>query len=107
MRVFAAVIMTAALLGAGPAFADPPQGKGPKHGNQGKHKAKGHDERPSGGVMRFNGLDLNGDRMITRAEWRGTDASFRANDWNRDGVLSGTEVQPDSRRPDSFFRMRA
>ena len=54
--------------------------------------------------MRFHGLDLNGDRMISRAEWRGNDASFRGNDWNRDGVLSGDEVRPDTRRPEQFFR---
>jgi hypothetical protein len=54
--------------------------------------------------MRFQGLDLNGDRVITHDEWRGSDASFRANDWNRDGVLSGAELLPDARRPDQFFR---
>src|SRR5689334_19334483 len=101
MRVLAAFIVTAALLGAGPAWADPPRGKGPKHA---KGKAKGHDERPSAASMRFQGLDLNGDRVITHDEWRGSDASFRANDWNRDGVLSGAELLPDARRPDQFFR---
>jgi hypothetical protein len=31
-------------------------------------------------------------------------ASFRANDWNRDGALSGDEVRADGRRPEQFFR---
>ena len=36
--------------------------------------------------------------MITRAEWRGNDASFRNQDWNRDGMLSGEEVRTGARR---------
>jgi hypothetical protein len=48
--------------------------------------------------MRFQGMDLNGDGVITRAEWRGNDNSFRNQDWNGDGILSGDEVRTGSRR---------
>jgi Ca2+-binding EF-hand superfamily protein len=43
--------------------------------------------------MRFRTLDRNNDGMISRAEWRGNDRSFRNHDWNGDGVLSGEEVR--------------
>lgn len=104
-RYVAAFIVTISLLVAGPAWADGPQGRGPKHG-KGPAKAKHEKPKPKteGGPMRFHGLDLNGDRVITRTEWRGTDVSFRANDWNRDGVLSGIEVRPDGQRPEQFLR---
>ena len=48
--------------------------------------------------MRFQGLDTNGDGVITRSEWRGNDNSFRNQDWNGDGVLSGDEVRPGATR---------
>jgi Ca2+-binding EF-hand superfamily protein len=44
-------------------------------------------------TMRFQGMDRNRDGVITRREWRGSEASFRAHDWNGDGVLSGDEVR--------------
>lgn len=50
------------------------------------------------GAMRFRGMDRNNDGVITRAEWRGNDRSFRVHDWNGDGVLSGDEVGPGARR---------
>jgi hypothetical protein len=123
-RYVLAFIVSTSLLITGPAWADGPQGKGAKQGkgiakqekHQGKHKAKAkakrdrndrnddHERATRQGAMRFQGLDLNGDRVITRAEWRGNDVSFRANDWNRDGVLSGDEVRPDARKPEQFFR---
>ena len=43
-------------------------------------------------------MDRDGDGVITRAEWRGSDRSFDVHDWNRDGVLSGDEIRPGSRR---------
>ena len=43
--------------------------------------------------MRFRGMDRNNDGIITRAEWRGSDQSFRVHDWNGDGRLSGDEVR--------------
>jgi len=42
--------------------------------------------------MRFQGMDRNGDGVITRDEWRGSDRAFRNHDWDGDGVLSGDEV---------------
>jgi hypothetical protein len=42
--------------------------------------------------MRFRGMDVNRDGVITRSEWRGNARSFETHDTNRDGVLSGLEV---------------
>ncbi len=47
---------------------------------------------------RFEGMDRNNDGVISRAEWRGSDESFRRHDWNSDGVLSGDEVWANGRR---------
>ena len=44
------------------------------------------------GQVRFRGMDVDGDGVITRAEWRGSDQAFRRHDRNNDGVLSGDEV---------------
>lgn len=41
-------------------------------------------QSPSG---RFQGMDQNRDGVISRAEWRGSEQSFRRHDWNNDGVL--------------------
>ena len=49
-------------------------------------------------AIRFSEMDANGDGVITRNEWRGSDQSFRNHDWNGDGRLSGDEVQPGARR---------
>src|SRR5687768_2509393 len=48
--------------------------------------------------MRFAAMDINGDGIIQRSEWRGNDRSFANQDWNRDGELSGPEVRPGARR---------
>ncbi len=48
--------------------------------------------------MRFEAMDSNRDGVITRGEWRGTDVSFRNQDWDGDGVLSGDEVRTGARR---------
>ena len=48
--------------------------------------------------IRFQAMDRNGDRIITREEWQGSDRSFRVHDWNGDGVLSGEEVRVGARR---------
>ena len=53
---------------------------------------------PADAQMRFRGMDTNRDGVITRAEWRGNDNSFRNQDWNGDGVLSGDEVRTGARR---------
>jgi hypothetical protein len=50
-------------------------------------------------TMRFREMDRNRDNVITRAEWRGSEDSFRANDWNGDGILSGDEVRSGVPRP--------
>ncbi len=49
-------------------------------------------------AIRFAEMDTNNDGVITRHEWRGSDRSFDVHDWNRDGILSGDEVRPGSRR---------
>jgi len=56
-------------------------------------------EAQSARPIRFQQMDLNGDRIITRDEWRGNDRSFRNQDWNGDGVLSGIELRVGARRP--------
>jgi Ca2+-binding EF-hand superfamily protein len=48
--------------------------------------------------IRFQEMDLNGDAVITRQEWKGNDRSFRNHDWNGDGKLSGDEVRVGARR---------
>ena len=45
--------------------------------------------------IRFHAMDRNADGVITRAEWRGSDQSFRQQDRNGDGILSGDEVRVD------------
>jgi len=40
--------------------------------------------------------DANGDGRISRSEWRGSAAEFQRLDTNRDGILSGTEIPPNS-----------
>ena len=52
-------------------------------------------------TTRFQGMDRNNDGVITRREWRGSDASFRTHDWNGDNVLSGAEVRAGAARPDT------
>lgn len=44
-------------------------------------------------TMLFREMDTDHDGVITRSEWRGSDESFRAHDWNGDNVLSGDELQ--------------
>ena len=52
---------------------------------------RAQDRRPA--QIRFQGMDTNGDGMISRSEWRGSDQSFQRHDWNGDRVLSGNEVR--------------
>lgn len=54
---------------------------------------------PAAAAMRFAGMDHNNDRVITRAEWQGSERSFRFHDWNSDGRLSGDEVHPGAMPP--------
>jgi Ca2+-binding EF-hand superfamily protein len=60
---------------------------------QGRARGRGQNER-----IRFQGMDRNGDGVITRREWQGSDQSFRVHDWNDDGRLSGDEVRPGAQR---------
>jgi hypothetical protein len=48
--------------------------------------------------MRFESMDQNRDGVITRAEWRGSDRSFRNHDWNGDGRLAGEEIRLGAQR---------
>jgi Ca2+-binding EF-hand superfamily protein len=50
-------------------------------------------------AIRFADMDRNNDRIITRAEWTGTELSFKMHDWNGDGILSGDEVRVGVVRP--------
>jgi Ca2+-binding EF-hand superfamily protein len=49
------------------------------------------------GRNRFRNMDRNGNGSIERAEWNGNQAAFDSLDWNRDGVLTGDEVQGGAR----------
>jgi hypothetical protein len=69
-----------------------------------KSKNSNKNDSDNDDRARFQGLDQNRDGVITRAEWRGNDQSFRVHDWNRDGVLSGEEIRPGAPRPDSVNR---
>src|SRR5688572_31021497 len=55
-------------------------------------------QAPPRGEMRFRAMDRNADGVVTRAEWQGSDQSFRTHDWDGDGVLSGDEVRPGASR---------
>ncbi|RPJ64699.1 MAG: hypothetical protein EHM24_22345 [Acidobacteria bacterium] len=50
---------------------------------------------PAAGQERagFRAMDLNGDGVVSRDEWRGDDRSFRQQDRNGDGVLSRDELR--------------
>jgi len=43
--------------------------------------------------IRFQEMDTNHDRVITRDEWHGSAQSFKVHDWNGDGKLAGDEVR--------------
>jgi len=51
--------------------------------------ARGTEPNPAEGTT---GLDRNRDGVVRRNEWPGDDRSFNAHDWNRDGLLSGDEI---------------
>ena len=59
-------------------------------------------ERRAPAQMRFEVMDSNGDRQISRQEWRGSPRSFDVHDWNGDGRLAGEELRIDGRRQDDF-----
>jgi Ca2+-binding EF-hand superfamily protein len=59
-------------------------------------------DRQADGAIRFEGMDADNDGVITRGEWKGNDQSFRQQDTNRDGVLSGAEIRIEERRIDEM-----
>jgi len=91
MRRISGVVV--ALVVAGLAADGVAQGQGRGQG-QGQGRGRGNQAQ-----YRFQAMDTNGDRVITRAEWRGSRRSFDVHDWNGDGVLSGVEVRIGGRRP--------
>jgi Ca2+-binding EF-hand superfamily protein len=64
---------------------------------QGRARGRGQNQAE----IRFQAMDTNNDRMISRSEWRGSARSFEVHDWNGDGVISGVEVQIGARPPRS------
>jgi Ca2+-binding EF-hand superfamily protein len=88
MRRFSLAI--AALLVAGLAADSAAQGQSRGRGNQ--------NQNPNRAQYRFQAMDTNNDRVITRAEWRGSARSFQVHDWNGDGVISGNEVRIGARQ---------
>lgn len=62
-------------------------------------RGRGRGQAQAQAQIRFQAMDANNDRVISRAEWRGSARSFEVHDWNGDGVLSGVEVQIGARRP--------
>ena len=58
-------------------------------------RGRGQSRQPE---IRFSGMDKNGDRMIQRDEWQGSNRAFSVQDWNGDGVLSGDEVRAGAQR---------
>ena len=67
-------------------------------GNRRYCRGGGFGSANNNGRNRFQNMDRNGNGVIEREEWNGNQASFEAQDWNRDGVLSGDEIQPGARR---------
>jgi Ca2+-binding EF-hand superfamily protein len=72
-----------------------PQGRG----NQGRGNARGNAQERDAAI-RFQAMDRNNDRVITREEWRGSARSFTVHDWNGDGQLAGNEVRVGAVRDD-------
>lgn len=83
-RVFALSVCAAAMLIA----ATPAAAQDTGQGRQAQRQEN----------IRFRGMDRNGDGIVTRREWTGSDQSFKVHDWNNDGVLSGDEVRPGAQR---------
>jgi Ca2+-binding EF-hand superfamily protein len=63
-------------------------------------QGRGANGRGRSAPIRFQEMDRNNDRVITRDEWRGSDQSFKVHDWNGDGRLSGEEVRIGAARAD-------
>jgi Ca2+-binding EF-hand superfamily protein len=99
-----AVLALAAALIAPAAAAAQDRGRGAANKVDRQQQANSRE----GKQMRFRGMDADNDGVITREEWRGNDESFKQQDTNRDGVLSGDEVWvpagKDQQTPDRLRR---
>jgi Ca2+-binding EF-hand superfamily protein len=96
MKIYRAIAMASVLVVlAPPAFA------GQNGRARGRAAKAPQDQSSSDAQMqsRFRAMDTDGDGVITRAEWRGTDQAFRQQDTNGDGVLSGAEVRAVTQTP--------
>jgi Ca2+-binding EF-hand superfamily protein len=82
--------------GAVSANGQRPQGRGNGQGRSSNAQTRN-------APIRFQGMDRNNDREITRDEWRGSDQSFKVHDWNGDGKLSGNEMRVGSERDDRVW----
>jgi Ca2+-binding EF-hand superfamily protein len=56
--------------------------------------AQGQGQGGGRQATRITDMDRNGDGVVTREEWRGSDRAFQVQDWNNDGRLSGDELRP-------------
>jgi len=63
-----------------------------------RYCAAGVGNQSNSNLFRFRGMDKNGNNQIERSEWNGSQQSFNTHDWNRDGVLSNSEVRTGARR---------
>jgi hypothetical protein len=88
-----------------PAAAPPPQPASDRPAARGRGRGRGAGMADAGAdnaAIRFADMDADGDRVVTRNEWRGNGPSFGVHDWNEDGVLSGIEVQTEAARRRTF-----
>lgn len=60
--------------------------------------AQGQGQGRGRQATRISDMDRNGDGVVTREEWRGSDRAFQLQDWNNDGRLSGDELRPGASR---------
>jgi Ca2+-binding EF-hand superfamily protein len=57
-----------------------------------------YNSSASNNWFRFRDMDRNNNGIIERGEWNGSARSFNVHDWNRDGVLSNSEVRRGAQR---------
>jgi Ca2+-binding EF-hand superfamily protein len=82
------------MMAAGSLAGQPPHAKAYGHDKaKSKDKDKNKHKAEKSWDRRFQGLDDNGNGVISRGEWNGDGRSFSVHDWNRDGVLSGNELR--------------
>jgi hypothetical protein len=94
MLAAAAVVIVVAAGADRPAAADSAAQNGRARGRAVTNSESGQAQAGEPPMQaRLRAMDTDGDGVITRAEWRGSETAFRRQDSNRDGVLSGTEVR--------------